>query len=417
MTTETKAKHEKRGALVTQMQAILDTAKADGNRSLTKEEDILWSKLDTEQEALAADIRRIEKIAELTGAEKERFLQLGKDNGTSQNQEEDTAKQYEKAFINYLKRGFANLPENERKVMQAVKSRAYQNVGTTTEGGYLVPEGFMAELQKSLLKFGGVRESGARILRTSGGNDIPWPNMNDTANSAAILGESSAALTSPDLVFGSTTLKSWMYVTSVIRASYQLLNDSAIDVRSIVIDALAERIARGTNAGFTTGNGTTAPEGVVTGAGAGKTTASETAITSSEIVDLEHSVDAAYRPGAKFMMHDSVLKKVKQLVLSDAANTPIWQPGIMNYGMPSTILGYEYVVNNDMASSLVADAKVMLFGNFSTYVIRDVQDFSVLNLKERYAEYLQEGFIGYSRHDGRYVSSDDSVKYMVMVNT
>ena len=416
MTTETKAKHEKRGQLVTQMQAIMEIAKADGNRSLTKEEDALWSKLDSEQEAIDADIRRIEKISELTASEKERFLQLGKDNGTSENEEEDKDKAYQKAFLNYLRVGYNNLPENERKVMQSVK-RAYQNVGTGSEGGYLVPEGFIADIQKSLLKFGGVRESGARIIRTASGNDIPYPNINDTANSAAILGESSAALTSPDLVFGSTTLKSWMYVTSVIRASYQLLNDSAIDVRTLVIDALAERIARGTNAGFTTGNGTTAPEGVVTGSGAGVTSAAEGAITSSEIVDLEHSVDAAYRPNAKFMMHDSILKKVKQLVLSDAANTPIWQPGIMNYGMPSTILGYQYVVNNDMASSLVADAKVMLFGDFSSYIIRDVQDFSVLNLKERYAEYLQEGFIGFSRHDGRYVSSDDTVKRLTMVNT
>jgi len=417
MTTETKALFEKRGKLVTEMQAIVDQAKREDNRSLTKEEDAKWSKLDSEQEAISADIRRIEKLAELTGSEKERLLQSAKDNGTSLHTEEDKGKAYEKAFLNYLKKGLIGLPENERKIMQEVKQRAYQNVGTTTEGGFLVPEGFMAELAKSLLKFGGVRESGARILRTASGNDIPWPNMNDTANTAAILAESNAALTTPDLVFGSTTLKSWMYVTSVIRASYQLLNDSAIDVKSIVIDALAERIARGTNAGFTTGNGTTAPEGVVTGSGAGVTSAAEGAITSSEIVDLEHSLDAAYRPNAKFMMHDSILKKVKQLVISDAANTPIWQPGIMNYGMPSTILGYQYVINNDMASSLVADAKVMLFGDFSYYVIRDVQDFSVLNLKERYAEYLQEGFIGYSRHDGRYVSSDDTVKRLTMVNT
>jgi len=416
MTTETKAKHEKRGTLVTQMQAIMEVAKADGNRSLTKEEDALWSKLDTEQEALAADIRRIEKISELTGAEKERFLKLGKDNGTSAGAEEEKEVTYEKAFLNYVRVGYANLPENERKVMQAAK-RAYQNVGTTTEGGFLVPEGFMADLAKSLLKFGGVRESGARILRTASGNDIPWPNMNDTANSAAILAESNAALTTPDLVFGSTTLKSWMYATSVIRASYQLLNDSAVNVKQVIIDALAERIARGTNADFTTGNGTTAPEGVVTGSGAGVTSASETAITPSEIVDLEHSLDAAYRPNAVFMMHDSILKKVKQLVLSDEANTPIWQPGIMNFGMAPTILGYKYIVNNSMASSLVADAKVMLFGDFSYYVIRDVQDFSVLNLKERYAEYLQEGFIGFSRHDGRFISSDDTVKRLTMVNT
>jgi len=220
-----------------------------------------------------------------------------------------------------------------------------------------------------------------------------------------------------DAAFGSTTLKAWKYATSVIRVSKELMQDSAINVQQIVVDALAERMARGTNAGFTTGNGTTAPEGVVTGSGAGVTSASETAITASELVDLEHSLDVAYRANAKFMMHDSVLKKIKQLVLSTSSNTPIWNPGIMQNGMASTILGYEYVINNDMASSLVADAKVILFGDFSYYIVRDVADFSVLSLNERYAEYLQTGFIGFGRFDGRYITSDDCVKRLTMVNT
>ena len=411
MTTETKALYEKRGKLVTQMQDIVSKAKSEDSRSLSKEEDATWNKLDNEQESIMRDIQRIEKLSDLTGAEKERFLEEGRNAGTSADSVEEKSKARTAAFVSYLVRGVNQMTAKEREVL-----RAYQNVGTTTEGGYLVPEGFMAELSKSLLFFGGVREV-ARTLKTASGNDIPWPNMNDTANSAAILAESNAALTSPDLVFGSTTLKSWMYATSVLRVSKQLLQDSAINIQSIVIDALGERLARGLNAGLTTGNGTTAPEGVVTGAGSGVTTASETAFTANEIIDLEHSVNRSYRANGAFMMNDAVLKEIKKLVTSTTDNTPIWNPGILQAGTPATILGYKYVVNNDMASSIVADAKVMLFGDFSKYVIRDVQDATILSLTERYAEYLQNGYIGYSRHDGRYITSDDAVKYMVMVNT
>src|SRR3990167_2625039 len=189
MTTETKALYEKRGKLVTQMQAIVDAAKADNSRSLSKEEDVTWNKLDNEQESILSDIRKIEKLSDLTSSEKERFLQLGKDNRTSENEETDKAKSRISAFTNYLIKGVNQISEGERKIL-----RAYQNVGTTTEGGFLVPEEFMAELSKSLLFFGGVREV-ARTLKTNTGADMPWPNMNDTANSAAILAESNAATT------------------------------------------------------------------------------------------------------------------------------------------------------------------------------------------------------------------------------
>ena len=414
MTTETKDLHEKRGKLITEMQNILSKAKKE-ERTLTKEESDLWDKLDSQAEGINDDIKRVEKINELSATEQERLLNVAKENKNSPDEETDKTKFYEKSWIKWVKGGIHSLTDKERMSL-IDKKRAYQNVGTTTEGGFLVPEGFQPELAKALLKFGGVREV-ARILRTASGNDIPWPNMNDTANSASILSESNAASTTPDLVFGSTTLKAWMYVTSVIRASYQLLQDSAIDVRSIIIDALAERIGRGTNAGFTTGNGTTAPEGVVTGSGLGATTASETAITATEIMDLEHSVDASYRPNAKFMMHDSVLKALKKLTVGTSDDTPLWNPGIIQAGTPSTILGYPYVINNNMASSIVADAKTILFGDFSYYIVRDILDFSILNLKERYAEYLQEGFIGFSRHDGRYISSYSTVKHLIQVNT
>src|SRR5690606_40696617 len=66
---------------------------------------------------------------------------------------------------------------------------------------------------------------------------------------------------------------------------------------------------------------------------------------------------------------------------------------------PNTILGYPYVVNNDMPV-MAADAKSILFGDFSNYFIRDVLGVQLLRLEERYADYLQVGFLAFSRHDG-----------------
>jgi HK97 family phage major capsid protein len=71
----------------------------------------------------------------------------------------------------------------------------------------------------------------------------------------------------------------------------------------------------------------------------------------------------------------------------------------MALGERPTILGYPYVINQDMAV-MAANAKSILFGDFSYYLIREVQDLRVLRLDERYADYLQAGFLAFVRTDG-----------------
>lgn len=411
---ETKSKHEERAGLVTAMTDIAKKAKAE-NRDMTDEESRKFDELDTKQEKLNSEIRRLERLHELNSDERDNLLKKAKESNGDQSVElaAETKLKERKAFVKFLAGGMAPLNEDERSIMKSLEVRA-QSVGTTTAGGFLVPEGFQAELMKAMLAFGGVREV-ARILNTQSGNDIPWPNMNDTANKGRLLTENTQ-VTETALVFGSKTLKAYKYSSDSVLVSSELLNDSAINVEQIVIDALAERLARITNEHFTTGDNSSKPQGVVTAAGAGKTTASETATTYSEIVDLEHSVNSAYRNNAKFMFNDDTLKSIKKLSIGSSDARPLWDPGIFRSGVPATILGYQYVINDDMAS-MAADAKFMLFGDFSKYVIRDVMGFTLKRLVERYADYDQVGFFAFSRHDGRLVTSDSPIKYMINANT
>ena len=67
-------------------------------------------------------------------------------------------------------------------------------------------------------------------------------------------------------------------------------------------------------------------------------------------------------------------------------------------------MGKPYVVNNDVAA-IAANAKGVLFGDFANYYIRDVRDIIILRLTERYADYLQVGFIAFSRHDGALIDA------------
>lgn len=284
---------------------------------------------------------------------------------------------------------------------------------TTTEGGYTVAEDFSGALERSLLAFGGMRQV-STVRRTSTGADLPWPTMNDTSNKGAILNEATTIGSSVDPTFGVVTFKAFKYSSKPILISSELLQDSAFDLAAEIGTALGTRIGRIQNDHFTTGGGTTLPKGVVVSSGEGEEAASQTAIVADELVNLLHSVDPAYRTNAMFMMHDTILATIRLLKFSIGADQVgyVWQGSFQN-GLPDRILGYPYVVNQSMSSALTIGEKIVLFGDFSKYVIRDVADVRLVRLDERYADLDQVGFVAFLRSDGQLLDAGtDPVKHL-----
>jgi HK97 family phage major capsid protein len=117
-----------------------------------------------------------------------------------------------------------------------------------------------------------------------------------------------------------------------------LLQDNAYNIEQEVRNAFAPRFGRILNQECTTGDGSGDPNGIVTASTLGKTTASATAFTYLEILDLKHSIDPAYRnsPQFGFMFNDAVLLAIKKLV--DSQNRPLWMPSYVA-GQPDLIDG------------------------------------------------------------------------------
>src|SRR5690606_39002505 len=105
------------------------------------------------------------------------------------------------------------------------------------------------------------------------------------------------------------------YSSKPVLVSAELLQDSAFDLNQILADMLGERLGRILNEHFTTGTGTGQPNGIVTAAATGVTggVSATPAITGDNLIDLVHSVDPAYRTGARFMMADSTIALVRKL--------------------------------------------------------------------------------------------------------
>lgn len=284
---------------------------------------------------------------------------------------------------------------------------------TTTTGGYTVADAMMQGLEESMLAFGGMRQV-ATILRTATGGPLPIPTTNDTANKGRLLSENTAA-TETEMTFGQLVLDAYKYSSDYVLASVEFLQDSSINVGDFLGRALGTRIARLQNDHFTTGTGSSQPNGVVTAAGNSSVTFSGTAtVTYDNIVDLIHSVDPSYRTNGRFMFHDGalkMLKKVKVLQYSgDTTGVPLWQPSLVA-GQPDLIHGYPYIVNQSMTTPATG-VKSILFGDFSKYIIRDVRDVILLRLDERYAEQHSVAFLAFARADGDLLDAGtDPVKY------
>jgi HK97 family phage major capsid protein len=309
-----------------------------------------------------------------------------------------------------------NAPKSLRSADMAAWETRAQSVGTGSEGGYTVPDELMRALEVSMLAFGGVRQV-ATVYRTSSGAALPIPTVNDTANKGAILSENTTA-SDQDTTFAQIVLDAYKYSSKYILVSVELLQDSSINVAQFLGQALANRIGRITNDHFTTGTGSSQPNGIVTASGLGKTGASGQTTTAiyDDLVDLLHSVDPDYRPGARWMFADAALKMLKKIKIpqfsGDNAGAPLWQPGLV-LGQPDTILGYPFTVNQSMAVP-AASAKSIVFGDLSKYLIRDVRDVTLLRLDERFAELHQVAFLAFSRHDGDLLDAGtDPVKHYI----
>jgi len=293
---------------------------------------------------------------------------------------------------------------------KAFEQRALSSVQGST-GGFLIGSTLISQLEVNMLAFGGV-EQVADVIVTSTGEEISWPTADDTGNEGEMLGENVETASNEQPTLAQVKWAAYEFSSKIVKVPVRLLEDAPGSFASELGAMLGERIGRAKNRKFTSGSGASQPKGLTVAATLGKTTASATAVTADEILEFEHSVDPAYRgnPGVAWMMHDSILLQLR--LLKDGGSRYIWQSNIAE-GRPDTFSGKPLTINQHMDSALSSANKTMLFGDFKKYKIRRVGSIVVLRLKERYAEFRQEGFVAFQRADGNLLTAGTApVKYL-----
>ena len=391
----------KRAKLWEGTKAFLETHRRE-NGTLSAEDDATYAKMEQEISDLGREISRLER-QEAMDAE------LNKPVNTPITTRPGAAKEdtktgrasdaYRKNFWNAMR---SKTPD--RSITDALQ------IGTDSEGGYLIPDEFERNLLSGLEENNIFRTLANIIQTTSGDRKIP---IVASHGSAAWVDEEGAYSESDD-AFAQITLGAYKLGT-MMKVSDELLNDSVFDLENYLSGEFARRIGNAEEDAFINGDGVGKPTGILAakgGADIGVTTSSGTAFTADDLINLYHSLLTPYRKKAVWLMNDSTVQFIRKL--KDSNGQYLWQPSLVA-GTPNTILGCPVMVSRYMPE-IGAGNKAVAFGDFSYFWIADRQGRSFMRLNELFAAHGQVGFRGSQRVDGKLILPE-AIKVMQMKST
>ena len=293
---------EKRAKAWAAAKAFLDSHRNEKG-VLSAEDDAAYTRMEQEITDLGKEIARLERQEAL---EAELNLPVNKPitskpmNGKPEEGSKTgrAAEQYRTNFWNMM-RSKAPMPA----VVNALQ------IGTDSEGGYLVPDEYERTLVEALEEENIFRQLAKVIQTSSGDRKIPVVATKGTASWI----DEEGAFTESDDSFGQVSIGAYKLGT-MIKVSEELLNDSVFDLESYISREFARRIGAKEEEAFFTGNGSGKPLGILAatgGAETGVTAASATAVTADELMDLFYSLKSPYRRNAVWVLNDSTIKAVR----------------------------------------------------------------------------------------------------------
>ena len=400
-----QALREERAAKAKELHTLANKADYDPAK-----DNATYDALLDEVEALDGKIDRINKANAALAADTAMNVVVETAERNAQDNRRDKADPATALFTNWVRKGIEGMSAEERVAFMNTMSTT-----TSSEGGYTVAQEWATNVLDQLKAFGGMR-SVASIIRTSGVGQLNYPTSDGTSEVGEIVAENAAA-SSQDITFGTKSLVGYKYSSKVVAVPFELLQDSNVDIEAFIRARLVTRLGRIENQHFTTGTGTSQPHGIVTQTSAGKTgtTGQTTTVIYDDLVDLIHSLDPAYRiSGCRFMMNDASIKVIRKI--KDGQSRPIFVPGYetgVPGGAPDSLLGYPITINQDVAV-MAANAKSILFGDFSYYVIRDIMAMEMFRFADSpYIKLGQIGFLAWMRTGGNFIDIGGAVKQYV----
>ncbi len=255
---------------------------------------------------------------------------------------------------------FRQLLNGEIRSFESVGEQRDLSQASAGAGGNLVTSTLYDRVIESFTEEGVALRAGATLLQTASGEDMLIPTV--TSYSTGALVAELGTIAESDPAFGQATLSVYKF-GAIVDCSSELIEDQGVgnfDVLSFIGNQGGAAVGRALSAEWTSGSGSSRPAGFDT-CSTGVTAAAVAAITSDELIDLQHSVTAPYRQGASWVMKDSVLTLLRKL--QDSNGVYVWSPGL-TASHPDVLLGNPVYTDVNMASPSTGETTIV-YGNFT----------------------------------------------------
>jgi HK97 family phage major capsid protein len=377
---------EKRAKAWETAKAFLDSRRGS-NGLISAEDTATYEKMEAEVVNLGKEIDRLERQAAID-LELSRPINTPittKPTSTGETKTGRASDEYRKAFWNLMRN------KSSYEIQNALE------IGTDSEGGYLVPDEFEKTLVQALEEENIFRQLAKVITTSSGDKKIPVVSSKGTASWV----DEEGVIPESDDTFSQVSIGAYKLAT-MIKVSEELLNDSVFNLPNYIAREFARRIGAKEEEAFFIGDGVGKPTGIFNEVGGGEigvTAGTQTSIKLDEVMDLFYSLKSPYRKKAVFVMNDSTVKAIRKL--KDGNGQYLWQPSV-RAGEPDTILNRP-VKTSAYVPTIEAGAKPIAFGDFSYYWVADRKGRSFKRLNELYAATGQVGFMASQRVDGKLI--------------
>jgi HK97 family phage major capsid protein len=336
-----KTQQEVRANLFEQIKEVIDSAEAD-KRGLDAAE---LEKIDR----IEADIRRADEAISIAQRNEERKVE---------------ASVAAKGFVPAVQ-----AQDDDAAILRSIANGEVR--GHTFEKRQMVPNAnlvgtsFFDEVLQVARLVGPMLDVSRRI-DTGTGETLTIPLL--TGYSTATIKAAGSAIDNSEPTFSNIQLGAFKY-SLLIPVANELLNDSTINLTSLLAEQAGNGIGFAVNDGLTNGTGTVQPFGVVNRAGSGITggTGVGGGFTADNLIDLQYSLDGAARrlPGVAYMTSTAGLGRMRKLKDDDGAY--LYQ---VNVGAPDTFAGYDVVENPAIPAVGTGVAGSVLFGHWPSYIAR-----------------------------------------------
>ena len=267
------------------------------------------------------------------------------------------------AFKHWLKTGQENggllRPDAS---YSAIKAAFNQTTGAS--GGFLLPDPLYDRVIAKRNLQSWVRQMPVQKFQTE--SDHLLVPVEDTSATAFVLTSEAGAYDENEPTVAQKDLILYKY-TKLIKASEEFLMNQGTNFDEWITDVLGRAEAQTENTIFTTGSGSGAPQGVITGATTANTTATTDVILPSELIGLFGYLNSGYNVQSEcgLLMNN----QTKWYLAGQTSNPFLYlQTPAASGGTPmEQLLGYKVVVDDDVVTYTTALAKCVLFGNFNYY--------------------------------------------------